>query len=94
MFFAGVPGPALYSGLMAQDTATQVATQSIPTPVNRPVWELGINELAGRNLETSGRQDVNDMLQHGWVLLHIYTLKYRERDVWRERPMAVLGRHS
>lgn len=32
------------------------------------------------------------MLGHGWVLLHIYTFKYREDGTWRERPMAILGR--
>ena len=70
--------------------------QGVPVPVSRPLWELGINELAGRNLESSGRQDVNEMLQTGWTLLHIYTLRYPEgegeRVVWRERPMAILGR--
>jgi hypothetical protein len=32
------------------------------------------------------------MLQEGWVLLHIYTLRYPEDGVWRERPMAILGK--
>jgi hypothetical protein len=79
-------------GVMAQDTVAKPGTSTIPIPVNRPLWELGITELAGRNIEAAGREDVNDMLQHGWVLLHIYTLKYRENSTWRERPMAILGR--
>jgi hypothetical protein len=56
------------------------------------LWDLDIEELAGHNIESAGREEVNKMLQEGWVLLHIYTLKYREDDVWRERPMAILGR--
>lgn len=76
----------------------QVSPAGVPVPVGKPLWELGINELSGRNLEASGRNDVNDMLQHGWILLHIYTLRYPERQgqrpVWRERPMAILGRRS
>jgi hypothetical protein len=35
---------------------------------------------------------VNRLLQEGWRLLHIYTLKYQEAGVWRERPMAILGK--
>lgn len=86
---------------MAQDSLTQSQTSpdSIPVPVAKPLWELGINELTARNLETSGRREVNEMLQNGWTLLHIYTLRYPEREnprgpryIWRERPMAVLGR--
>ena len=59
-----------------------------------PLWELGIIELAGHNIESAGREEVNKMLKKGWILLHIYTLKYHDHDdgVWRERPMAVLGR--
>jgi hypothetical protein len=57
-----------------------------------PLWQLDIGEVTGHNLETRGREEVNRLLQAGWRLLHIYTLKYREDDVWRERPMAVLGR--
>jgi hypothetical protein len=79
---------------MAQDTMVKVGSTTVPIPVSRPLWELGITELTGRNLETAGREDVNDMLQNGWILLHIYTLKYRENGTWRERPMAILGRPS
>jgi hypothetical protein len=87
-------------GMFPQDMLSQqTSPASVPMPVGKPLWELGINELAGRNLEASGRGDVNDMLQHGWILLHIYTLRYPEREgprgprtIWRERPMAILGR--
>ena len=57
-----------------------------------PLWGLDIVELTGHNLEARGREEVNRLLQLGWRLLHIYTLKYRENSVWRERPMAILGR--
>jgi hypothetical protein len=56
-----------------------------------PLWQLEISELTGHNLEARGRDEVNRLLQEGWVLLHIYTLKYQEDGVWRERPMAILG---
>lgn len=57
-----------------------------------PLWQLDIAELTGHNLEARGRQEVNRLLNEGWQLLHIYTLKYQEDGVWRERPMAILGR--
>jgi hypothetical protein len=57
-----------------------------------PLWELDIAELAGHNIEARGREEVNRLLAEGWILLHIYTLKYEENGVWRERPMAILGR--
>lgn len=57
-----------------------------------PLWQLDIGELTGHNLESRGREDVNALLQAGWRLLHIYTLKYHEDGVWRERPMAILGK--
>lgn len=57
-----------------------------------PLWQLDIVEVTGHNLEARGREEVNRMLQEGWLLLHIYTLKYEEDGVWRERPMAILGR--
>lgn len=59
-----------------------------------PLWELGITELAGHNIESAGREVVNQMLKQGWVLLHIYTLRFHEVGVWRERPMAILGMPS
>jgi hypothetical protein len=57
-----------------------------------PLWQLDIVELTGHNLEARGRDEVNRLLQEGWCLLHLYTLKYHEDGVWRERPMAILGR--
>ena len=42
--------------------------------------------------EVRGREEVNRLLAEGWRMLHIYTLKYQEDGVWRERPMAILGR--
>lgn len=57
-----------------------------------PLWQLDIAELAGHNIESRGREEVNRLLSEGWLLLHIYTLKYEENGVWRERPMAILGR--
>jgi hypothetical protein len=57
-----------------------------------PLWELDIVEVTGHNLEARGREEVNRLLAEGWRLLHIYTLKYEEDGVWRERPMAILGR--
>jgi len=57
-----------------------------------PLWQLDVAEVTGHNLEVRGREEVNRLLQEGWRLLHIYTLKYEEDGVWRERPMAILGR--
>ena len=69
----------------------QIANTDIPLSPLPALWELDIQELEGRNLETQGRKEVNKLLKEGWKLLHIYTLKYQEDDVWRERPMAILG---
>jgi hypothetical protein len=57
-----------------------------------PLWQLDIVELTGHNLEARGREEVNRLLSAGWRLLHVYTLKYEEDGVWRERPMGILGR--
>ena len=57
-----------------------------------PLWDLGIEELAGHNIETKGREEVNQKLRQGWILLHLYTLTYKEDGSWRERPMAILGK--
>ena len=62
--------------------------------VNETLWGLGISEVTGHNLETAGRKEVNDLLANGWILLHIYTLRYSEDGVWRERPMAILGKRG
>jgi hypothetical protein len=57
-----------------------------------PLWQLEVAEVTGHNLEARGREEVNRLLKSGWRLLHIYTLKYEEDGVWRERPMAILGK--
>lgn len=57
-----------------------------------PLWQMDIAEVTGHNLEARGRDEVNRLLSSGWRLLLIYTLKYQEAGVWRERPMAILGR--
>lgn len=49
-------------------------------------------EITGHNIESRGRKEVNRLLEAGWRLLHIYTLRYEEDGVWLERPMAILGR--
>jgi hypothetical protein len=58
------------------------------------LWDLGVTELAGHNIEAQGREEVNRLLADGWVLLHIYTLQYHDGGVWRQRPMAILGRRK
>jgi hypothetical protein len=68
--------------------AVDLATAS----VGLPLWQWDIVELTGHNIEARGREQVNRLLRQGWRLLHIYTLKYQEDGVWRERPMAILGR--
>jgi hypothetical protein len=77
---------------MAFKKSTRALKKSALNPVHTPLWELGITELAGHNIESVGRAEVNKMLKDGWLLLHVYTLKYHEDDVWRERPMAILGK--
>lgn len=68
-------------------------SRGAPLPISgeNALWSLDIGEMSGRNLEQAGREDVNRMLFDGWILLHIYTLIYKEDGVWRERPMAILG---
>ena len=70
----------------------KTGAEPIIFPVQAALWDLGIEELTGRNIETQGREEVNELLSNGWILLHIYTLKYREDNIWRERPMAILGK--
>ena len=72
----------------------EMATADMPIGVleTLPLWQLDIAELTGHNLEARGREEVNRLLETGWRLLHIYTLKYEEDGVWRERPMGILGR--
>lgn len=67
------------------------ATKELPAKPDSGLWQLDIMELTGHNIEAAGREEVNQLLQNGWVLLHLYTLKYREDGTWRERPMAILG---
>jgi hypothetical protein len=77
-----------------QNTNAEAASNIPPAVVLEtiPLWQLDIVELTGHNLEARGRDEVNRLLATGWRLLHIYTLKYQEGGVWRERPMAILGR--
>lgn len=72
-----------------KETPEELPLSSVGT---LPLWQLQIAEVTGHNLEARGRDEVNRLLQEGWHLLHIYTLKYQEDGVWRERPMAILGR--
>lgn len=76
---------------MAKDKV-QEEVSKISKARSLELWELGIAELTGHNIETQGREEVNRLLEEGWILLHIYTLKYKEGDAWRERPMAILGK--
>jgi len=71
---------------------TQSGLSQAAAAESTPLWQLDIEELAGHNIEARGREEVNRLLSEGWILLHIYTLKYEENGVWRERPMAILGR--
>jgi hypothetical protein len=73
---------------------SEIAAGEMPSRVleSLPLWQLDIVELTGHNLEARGREEVNRLLAAGWRLLLIYTLKYEEDGVWRERPMGILGR--
>lgn len=71
------------------NAATKAASELLD---RLPLWQLNVVEVTGHNLEARGREEVNRLLQAGWRLLHIYTLRYQEDGVWRERPMAILGR--
>jgi hypothetical protein len=76
-----------------KNTAEGVALANLRDQLQSvPLWSLHITELEGHNIEAAGREEVNKMLEEGWTLLHIYTLRYREDGTWRERPMAILGR--
>lgn len=70
----------------------QVSTEEQTKERSLELWDLQISELTGHNIEAAGREEVNKLLQEGWILLHIYTLKYKEDGAWRERPMAILGK--
>lgn len=59
---------------------------------NIALWELEIQQVEGRTLEKKGREEINSMLADGWVILSIYTLRFKDGDdTWLERPMAILG---
>jgi len=77
-------------------TQTEKSSEDIASILRKsqfaPLWGLNIVELAGHNIEARGREEVNRLLGQGWKLLHVYTLRYAEDGVWRERPMAILGR--
>jgi hypothetical protein len=71
---------------------TDITRQApLPSGGENALWSLDIGEVTGKNIEVAGREDVNRLLSEGWLLLHMYTLIYREDGVWRERPMAILG---
>lgn len=80
--------------MVKQNTSPAMAADQPPAAVleTLPLWQLDIAEVTGHNLEARGRDEVNRLLASGWRLLHLYTLKYQEGGVWRERPMAILGR--
>ena len=56
------------------------------------LWDLDIAEITGHSLEAKDRDAVNQLLHEGWVLLHVYTLKYKQDSLWRQRPMGILGK--
>lgn len=57
-----------------------------------PLRQLDIGEIRGHNIETKGRKVINKLLKKGWLLLHIYTIKYEIDGTWQERPMAIVGK--
>ena len=85
---------ALGEAMPKRNIKAETASNKLPAALLEtiPLWQLDIAELTGHNLEARGREEVNRLLASGWRLLHIYTLKYEEGGVWRERPMAILGR--
>ena len=75
------------------DSVKPAAASRIRASVGaQPLWQFDFSEVTGHNLESRGRKEVNRLLAAGWRLLHVYTLRYEENGVWRERPMAILGR--
>jgi hypothetical protein len=71
---------------------SSASSRAIGVTDGQSLWQLDFAEVTGHNLESRGRKEVNRLLEAGWRLLHIYTLRYEENGVWRERPMAILGR--
>ena len=80
--------------MVKQNTNAEIPVDKVPAALLEtiPLWQLDIAEVTGHNLEARGRDEVNRLLGSGWRLLPIYTLKFQEGGVWRERPMAILGR--
>ncbi len=80
--------------MVKQNTNAEMPVEKVPTALVEtiPLWQLDIAEVTGHNLEARGRDEVNRLLGSGWRMLLIYTLKFQEGGVWRERPMAILGR--
>jgi FtsZ-binding cell division protein ZapB len=80
--------------MVKQNTNAEMPAGKVPAALVEtiPLWQLDIAEVTGHNLEARGRDEVNRLLGSGWRLLLIYTLKFQEGGVWRERPMAILGR--
>ena len=80
--------------MVKQNTNAEISADKVPAALLEtiPLWQLDIAEVTGHNLEARGREEVNRLLGSGWRLLHVYTLKFQEGGVWRERPMAILGR--
>lgn len=76
--------------MAGQERCKETPDSEVPTSF--PPWQLDIGEVTGHNLEPRGREEVNRRLKEGRILLHVYTLRYEEEGVWRERPMAILGR--
>lgn len=58
---------------------------------NIALWEFEIQQIEGKSLERKGRDEINDMLLDGWIVLSVYTLRFKNDDTWLERPMAILG---
>jgi hypothetical protein len=59
---------------------------------NLALWELEVQQVEGKSLERKGRDEINDMLSEGWIILSVYTLRFKNNDdTWLERPMAILG---
>ena len=87
---------ATFEGVKVADLAVRAREASDVASLSfvegASLWQQDIGELTGHNLEARGRVQVNRLLQEGWRLLHIYTLRYQEAGVWRERPMAILGK--
>jgi hypothetical protein len=88
------PAPSRVGAMGKRKTRREIVTDELPIGLveRLPLWQLNIIEVTGHNLEARGREAVNSLLKTGWRLLHIYTLKYEEDGVCRERPMGILGR--